>query len=191
MKMNIFIKPQFQKVLKKFWIFLTLSFLLLSSILVLNKPINIAKADDFNPNSLISDGAFTNKNSMSEADIQAFLESKGSLLKDYSQDGKRASKIIYEAAQGTTSSNIWANFGHPEWDENVSINPQVLLVTIQKEEGLVEGYYADPAHYNQVRVDWACGYGYTESTIYDQYKGFYNQLNLVLFTITRTLSSAL
>lgn len=140
--------------------------------------INSVHAEDFNPNNIISDGSFTNKNTMSEGDIQNFLESKGSLLKDYSQNGKRASKIIYEAAQGITSSNIWANFGHPDWNENVSINPQAILVTIQKEEGLIEGYYADPAHYNQTRVDWAMGYGYTEGTVYDQYKGFYNQINL-------------
>ena len=136
------------------------------------------KADEFNPNNIISDGAFLNKNSMSENDIQAFLESKGSLLKDFSQDGKRASKIIYEAAQGITSSNIWANFGHPEWTEDVRINPQAILVTIQKEEGLIEGFYSKQENYNQVRIDWAMGYGYTESTIYDQYRGFYNQVNM-------------
>lgn len=136
------------------------------------------QASDFNPSNLISDGAFVNKNSMSEDDIQRFLERKGSLLKDFTQDGKRASKIIYDAAQGTTSSNIWANFGHSDWNENVSINPQVLLVTIQKEEGLIEGYYSKQENYNQVRLDWAVGYGYTESTIYNEYKGFYNQINL-------------
>ena len=137
-----------------------------------------AMAYDFNPNNLISDGTFTNKNAMSEADIQSFLEQKGSLLKDFTQDGKRASKIIFEAARGVTSSGIWNNFGHPEWNEDVSINPQALLVTIQKEEGLIEGYYSQPENYNQTRLDWAMGFGYTESTIYDQYRGFYNQVNL-------------
>ncbi|MBI2798431.1 hypothetical protein HYX70_04025 [Candidatus Saccharibacteria bacterium] len=101
------------------------------------KPAKAAEASAWDAGRIIDDGKFTDKNSMSAQDIQNFLNSKvptcdtwhasgisgesppWTCLKDYSENGKSAAQIIWEAAQSYT------------------INPQVLLATLQKETGLV------------------------------------------------------
>ena len=97
---------------------------LLLSVVIIG--VNAGQAAAFNPNRIIDDGVFTNYNSMSVSDIQNFLNSKVpscspgyTCLRSYSEGGKSAAQIIHENAQ---------NFG---------INPQVLIVTLQKENGLV------------------------------------------------------
>jgi hypothetical protein len=143
-----------------------------------------ADASSFNPGNLISDGAFINTNSMSENDIQNFLEQKGSLLKDFSENGRRASKIIYDAAHGHgDASGEYAGINITE-----TVSPEVILATIQKEEGLIEGYYSNPAHYNQTRLNWAMGYAVCDSCSLDdpqvvKYKGFTKQIENAVWTM--------
>src|SRR5690606_19539992 len=82
----------------------------------------VSAASNYN---LISNAVYLNKNSMSRAQIQSFLESKGSKLATYKDQGPNetkkelASYLIWHAAQ------IW------------SINPQVILATLQKEQSLI------------------------------------------------------
>lgn len=111
----------------------------------------------YNPNTLCTDSAFINTSTLSASGIQNFLNVKGSFLRSFSQNGKSAAQIIYNASRA------------------YGINPIAILATIQKEEGIVYGTYA--ASYNQTRVDWAMGYGYTDSKIYSQYRGFSNQID--------------
>ena len=106
---------------------------------------DVAKAD-FNPSYIISDPTFTCTSTMSEADIQTFLEYKGSYLADYYETrdsyigpnndvavkGWRASKIIRQVA---------------DW---YGVNPQVILATLQKEQSLVT---------NPAPPQWAMGTG--------------------------------
>src|SRR5512140_1052177 len=54
----------------------------------------------FNPNNLINDQTFTNVDSMNTAEIQTFLNSQGGFLKDYSEGGRTAAQIIFDAAHG-------------------------------------------------------------------------------------------
>jgi len=102
-------------------------------------------ADDFNPNYLISDEEMQNYQSMTRADIQAFLEDYNSSLKDYhapDENGtnRLASDIIYRASLDN------------------KINPKYLLVKLQKEQSLITDQ--NPT---QKQLDGATGYGITDS----------------------------
>jgi len=96
------------------------------SIVLFTSRVNAASGAEFNAGRIIDDTVFTSKNSMTVQDIQYFLNSKVpncntgfTCLKDYSENSKSAAQIIWEQSQ------------------NYSINPQVILVTLQKENGLV------------------------------------------------------
>jgi len=100
--------------------------------------------DDFNPNYLISDEEMQNYQSMTRADIQAFLEDYNSSLVNYhapDENGttRLASDIIYRASL-----------------EN-KINPKYLLVKLQKEQSLVTDQSP-----TQKQLDGATGYGITD-----------------------------
>jgi len=148
----------------------------------------VSAATGWDATSIIDDVVFTNKDTMSAADIQNFLVSKVptcdtygtqtseygggtraqwgqanygqstfTCLKDYVEGGKKASQIIYDTAQ------------------NFSINPQVLLVLLQKEQGLVTDTWPLNIQYRS-----ATGYGCPDSTpgvCASDYYGFTNQVN--------------
>ena len=129
----------------------------------------------FDPNNIIDDSVFTNANTMSVTDIQNFLNSKvptcdtwhspvpqysqgaqppWTCLKDYN-DGRSAAQIIYDAAQ------------------HHGINPQVILVTLQKETGLITDSWPYPWQYRT-----AMGMGCPDGAPCDsQYYGFANQVD--------------
>lgn len=160
--------------MRKISVFIT-SLVLLSGIsMIFTTP---ARAASFDPGRIIDDGKFTNKNSMSVADIQNFLNSKVPVcdtwhapgpgaqganppwycLKDYVDHsvGKGSAQIIWEAAQ------------------NYGINPQVLLVTLQKENGLITDTWPYPWQYRT-----AMGFGCPDGAPCDaQWFGFANQVN--------------
>jgi len=134
---------------------------------------------------IIDDGVFTNKFTMSVDQIQAFLNSKvpecdsdGSepseygggtraqwasakygqttftCLKDYHEHGNSAAQMIYNVAQ------------------EFSLNPQVLIVLLQKEQGLVTDEWPLNIQYRS-----ATGYGCPDTAPCDsQYYGLANQL---------------
>lgn len=103
----------------------------------------------FDPGNLISDSVFFNANAMSASQIQTFLNSKVSTcrsggdeygpyvcLKDYkvSTQTKSADQYCrgYEGATDESAAQIIAKVG-----ASCGINPQVLLVMLQKEQSLV------------------------------------------------------
>lgn len=135
---------------------------------------------------IISDGVMSNYNSMSESQIQSFLKSKnscndtrlylvgnktGSLdmsgtmnwhvsgghfvcMADESFNGESAAHIIWQAAQ------------------DYKINPQVLIVLLQKEQGLVTDTLPRSGQYRA-----ATGYGCPDTAPCDsEYYGFKNQV---------------
>ena len=138
----------------------------------------------FQAGHIIDDLVFINKNSMNVDQIQAFLSSKvpvcdnwgtnGSTstsrrdfvlshgytlpmtcLKDYTENGLSSAQIIYNASQ------------------TYNINPQVLIVLLQKEQGLVTDDWPTD---NQYRA--ATGYGCPDTAPCDsQYYGLTNQIN--------------
>ena len=75
-------------------------------------------------------------------------------LKDYTENGKTSAQIIYDTAQ------------------EFKINPQVLIVLLQKEQALVTDDWPDPT---QFRI--ATGYGCPDTALCDShYYGFTNQV---------------
>lgn len=118
----------------------------------------------FNPGRIIDDGIFTNKNAMGWEAIQRFFNSKGvncqnnqaPCLKNFSEGGKTAAQIIFDAGQ------------------EYNINPQVLIVLIQKEAGIVTATAPQNWQYRT-----AAGYACPDSTpgvCNASYLGFTNQV---------------
>ena len=142
----------------------------------------------FDAGRIIDDIVFTYSNSMNVTQIQAFLNSKVSIcdtngtqpseygggtraqwaasrskpfyppftcLKDYTENGQTAAQIIYDIAQ------------------QYQINPQVLIVLLQKEQALITDTWPSPGQYKT-----ATGYGCPDTAPCDsQYYGLSNQLD--------------
>ena len=107
------------KKIKILSLFLTLSFGILY-------PLN-ANAAGFSATRIIDDIVFTNKSAMSEADVQNFLNSKNSVcLKNY-QTPEPLGNNTY-GANVSAARAIW------QAGQLYNINPQVLLVTLQREQ---------------------------------------------------------
>lgn len=123
-----------------------------------------AQTISFDANNIISDSDFFNADDMPLADIQSFLEKKGSSLARYTAvdidgQGKRASAIISRAAH------------------EYGINPKILLVLLQKEQSLIEN--PSPTQYN---YDWATGFARCDSCLATDarviaYRGFTLQVD--------------
>ncbi len=118
----------------------------------------------FDPNNLISDSDFTNYNSMTVEEIQSFLEQNKSYLANYIipteedvpfcfKGGKDSLKISQKNIGKKVSELIYL-----EAQEH-QINPQVLLVTLQKESSVITLENMP----NKWRHTWLLGYGYNES----------------------------
>lgn len=139
---------------------------------------------NFQPGRIMDDAVFTRYNSMNTSQIQSFLNSKLSscdthgnqpynstmnrreyaasrgvstpfiCLKDYHEHGKSAAQIINDTAK------------------EFQINPQVLIVLLQKEQGLVTDDWPWPVQYRT-----ATGYGCPDTAPCDsEYFGLTNQL---------------
>ncbi len=145
------------------------------SYLQLQRPADAADLRNFDPSNIMSDSVMSNKNSMTEAQIQTFLESKNpcnntniSKASQYHKvkdgrfvcmfedtfDGESAAHIIWQAAQ------------------DYSINPQVIIVLLQKEQGLITDTWPNSIQYRS-----ATGYGCPDTAACDtQYYGLKNQI---------------
>ena len=145
---------------------------------------SISRAADlskFDPGNIMSDAVMSNKSTMSVQQIQAFLDSKNPcdnkntymagwyphlsytirdgkfvcMAKD-SFNGKSAAQIIWQAGQ------------------DYSINPQVLLVLLEKEQGLISDTWP-----NNVQYRTATGFGCPDTAPCEaQYFGLENQVRL-------------
>jgi len=105
-----------------------------------------AFAATFNPALVISDDNFRAYDSMSQSDIQAFLNSSPVLASYQATDfpsGKKmlASAIIYNAAQ------------------KFHVNPRVILTLLQKEQSLLTRSKSSLITKGHVTLDWALGMG--------------------------------
>lgn len=163
-----------------------LSFVAVVSVLAaaIITPQRALASSSWNAGRIIDDVVFTNANTMNIQDIQNFLNSKvptcdtwgtqiysGSqtraqygasrgnpapftCLKDYSENSKSAARIIYEAGQ------------------DYQINPQVLMVLLQKEQGLITDDWPFAVQYRT-----ATGYGCPDTAPCEsEYYGFTNQV---------------
>lgn len=119
-----------------------------------------ASALTFDPNYIISDSEITDYTTLNLEQIQYFLVRYDSYLANYitvDNDGqaKSAAQIIYERSV------------------NNKLNPQFILVLLQKEQGLVEDEAPQPS-----QLDWAAGYGCPDSGgCNSRWQGFFKQVN--------------
>jgi hypothetical protein len=132
----------------------------------------MANAATFDPLNILSDDTLRASTSMSQAEIQAFLEAQPTVLKSYSaaEGGpnglhsavvKSASQIIFEAAQ------YW------------SVNPKIIIATLEKEQSLISqpSHPSSPTHKygTDYHLTNAMGAGvYTGSP--DRHPGFGDQV---------------
>ncbi|MDD3435341.1 MAG: hypothetical protein PHY76_02570 [Patescibacteria group bacterium] len=142
--------------------------------------------NNFNPARILEDSDMLDINSLSLAEIQAFLESKNSFLATfkttnaYGTPNKSVAEIIYDAANNNYDCKDVSLSENPTEAERQSkcrlittISPKVILATIQKESSLIE-----TTAYN-ARVDgWALGYGCPDGgSCNPYYKGLGKQIN--------------
>lgn len=95
-----------------------------------------AQAASFSPSRLIDDAEFTSVDSMTADDVQRFLTQQGSFLAGYSENGRLASQIIVDAAHGFGDGSGTIN-GITLSPSTGTVSPAVLLVALQKEQGLI------------------------------------------------------
>lgn len=133
---------------------------------------------DFDPGMIISDSIFFDEDTMTASSIQSFLNGKVSscragytCLKDYRETTwtRPADPMCstYTGAANETAATIIFKVA-----QACGINPQVLLVTLQKEQGLVTHTYPSSGRFQR-----AMGYGCPDtSPCNTEFYGFYNQV---------------
>ena len=149
---------------------------------------NAANLANFDAGYIISDFQMTDYNSMSEAEIQKFLWSKGKCYNtDFRYVGTRSDKFsdstpptTWHVKDGHTvclaeESNInGESIAHIIWQaaQDFRINPKVLIVLLQKETGII----TDPIP-NSWDYQRATGYGCPDTAACsEKYYGLKNQI---------------
>ncbi|QHT56318.1 hypothetical protein GXP71_09670 [Cellulomonas sp. H30R-01] len=159
----------------------TATALLAASVLTTPAPATAADLSRFDPGFIISDAVFYNAAAMSAPQVQAFLDQKGASCVPAA--GSTCLKSYTESTTTRAATNRCAQYtGQPGETAAViiakvaaacGINPQVLLVTLQKEQGLVTATTGKPAATYQK----AMGYGCPDTAPCDAlYYGFFNQV---------------
>ncbi len=131
---------------------------------IIFSPILTFAQADFDPHFIISDQELQDNQSWTRSDVQAFLDEKGSYLRNFKAEDasgtiKMAADIIYDVAQ------------------EYKINPKFLVVTLQKEQSLI----TDDSP-SQKQLDWATGYAVCDGCYLNdpkvlKYKGFGKQVD--------------
>jgi LysM repeat protein len=145
---------------------------------------NAADASRFDPGLIISDSVFYDFGTMKVSDIQRFLESKvptckakagdPTCLRNYVDDeldkpGEDGKCLPMIAKPAQTAAQIIYDIAHA-----CSINPKVLLVVLQKEQGLIQSVNPTPYMYKA-----AMGFGCPDSDpaiCGKVHSGLFNQL---------------
>lgn len=133
----------------------------------------LAPTAGYSKNDIISDSQLLDSTALSAAQIQTFLSNQGSPLANYSSGGKTAAQRIYDECQ------------------THGISPYVVLVTLQKEKGLIKNAGANP---NNFAMGWSTGDSSTSdfaNQIYygtRQFKLYYNNLSGYGWTVEQSHS---
>ncbi|SEO70034.1 LGFP repeat-containing protein [Trujillonella endophytica] len=140
-------------------------------------PAQAADLGAFRPGNIVSDAVYFNTSTMSADAVQAFLVQKGGGC----TAGDLCIKNFRESTYNRTETNCAPYTGAANeraadiiWKvaQACGINPQVLLVTLQKEQGLITATSPSASKY---RI--AMGYGCPDTAPCDaQYYGFFNQV---------------
>lgn len=139
------------------------------------------RSTSFDPGMIISDAVFYNTRSMTPADIRTFINSKGvsctvaACLKSLTLSTPNQAADRYCAAyQGSAKEDVAAIL--QKLSVACGINPQVMLVTLQKESALLTRTDVTMSTYNAA-YGWHCpdsGPG-GSANCDPQYAGFFNQ----------------
>jgi hypothetical protein len=122
----------------------------------------------YDKNAILCDRDFDFSNSLDESEIQAIFVSRNSFFKNYVDPTttQRASWVIADRAR------------------YYQISSRVLLAKMQAESSSVWAYRDMNAHIHNdagidmgARADWVLFYGWSDTTIFPQYKGFYKQVD--------------
>ncbi len=140
----------------------------------------------FDPNKLVEDAVFSDTKTFGGASgIQKFLESKNSVLANTTPE-------FLARLKEPTVTMLKTGLEDPQpalprlrtaaeliWDvsQSAGINPQVILVTLQKEQGLITTRQNDPIDRLQRALDFAMGFDCPDATgCGTLFPGFYFQL---------------
>lgn len=167
------------------WVAFIAAFAVLAGLLTAGSanapPAQAADLSKFDPAYIISDDLFFKSNSMNEQQIQQFLESKVSrcaagsvcMINYRENTNTRAADnrcSAYQGAANESAAQILAKVSRA-----CGINPQVLLVLLQKEQGLIQN--SAPGPVTSMRWKTATGYACPDTAACDtRYYGFYNQV---------------
>lgn len=155
----------------------------------MDEDVDAASMANFDPGYIISDWQMSNYNSMNESDIQAFLKSKNSCYDTNIGKYTTGEKVGYfseispprtwhvqdghfvcmadEVFNGGTAAHIIYRAA-----QDYRINPQVLLVLLEKEQSLVTDTFPHSQQYRS-----ATGYGCPDTApCSSQYYGLQNQI---------------
>ncbi len=149
-------------------------------------------AKDFNAGKIISDYNMSRYDSMTEAEIQKFLESKNKCNNTNVEEAKKYPKVTYHIKDGryvcmfeekfdtttgmpaTTDSKTTETAAHIIYSaaQQYKINPQVLIVLLEKEQSLITDTWP-----NNIQYRAATGYGCPDTAACDsKYYGLHNQV---------------
>ena len=171
-----------------------------------NQTAQAVSPSDWRPGRIIDDAVFYNKNSMSTAQIQDFLNAKVpncnrwrsttntanqppyTCLKEYQENTTTKENNIgrfnsngtpYQVPGGKSAAQIIWEVG-----QQYGINPQVLIVMLQKEQSLITDDWPWRVQYQK-----AMGYACPDTAPCDtQYYGFYNQVSSAAWQMKRYIA---
>ena len=139
----------------------------------------------FNPGSLISDAAFSDTQTFGgAAGIQKFLEIRASVLANtdpaFLVGLKEPNAILLKQALDDPEPSLPSlrTAAQLIWDasQSTGLNPQVILVTMEKEEGLIDQQYKSPQA-QATAIDHAMGFNCGDAVgCWNLFPGFYYQL---------------
>lgn len=160
----------------------------ISVLLLMSFPLSVlAQVDpNFNPNKLIEDKIFADIETFGGAEgIQKFLEVKNSVLANVNPGFlamlKEPDAILLKQGLDDPRPNLGRLRTAAEliWDvsRQSGLNPQVIIVTLQKEQGLISNHQNEPLEKLQKVLDKAMGFDCPdEGGCGNLFPGFYYQL---------------
>ena len=184
--MNLF-QGKIKNLKVKHLLFCVFTFFMISSLAFLMtknlKKIHAYDFSNFNPGNIISDGVMSNANAMSVEEIQRFLTSKNACKDTNIAKAKSYPGLRYHIENGhfvCLSEETFEYNGQKQTAAQViydaardfQINPQVLIVLLEKEQGLITDTWP-----NHIQYRSATGFGCPDTAECDsKYYGFRNQV---------------
>jgi len=151
------------------------------------QPATAVDTRQFDPGNIIDDSLFFNKDAMTEAEIQAFLNAKVrncisgfTCLKDYRETTRTIPATpmctTYQGGANESAARIIFKVA-----QACGISPRVILVTLQKEQSLVTHTSPSGSRYRS-----AMGAGCPDTAPCDaEYYGFFNQVHYGAYLFKR------